>query len=218
MQGPRPASSAGACQRSHRDLQLPCGHLRQPLEDAVCNAALQAVEGRHVAAYRRHMAALILLQMHQIIVVHLPCADSVIDRRDHDAVDGIGDAGRRQIGEDGLHMQHGHTQKAHHRRQQENAPDGRPSSGGQAHIAQSLHGTHLPCSSVCREGRRGAYSRQPLTMALKVLPRSMKFLNWSKAAQAGDSVTTSLGCARSRAASTARWKGVTSRISGWSGR
>ena len=29
----------GACQRSHGDLQLPCGHLRQPLEDAVCNAA-----------------------------------------------------------------------------------------------------------------------------------------------------------------------------------
>lgn len=93
--GATPRQQRGACQRSHRDLQLPCGHLRQPLEDAVCNAALQPVEGRHVAAYRRHMAALILLQMHQRIVVHLSGADSVIDRRDYDAVDGIGDAGRR---------------------------------------------------------------------------------------------------------------------------
>lgn len=42
----------------------------------------------------------------------------------------------------------------------------------------------------------------------------MKFLNWSKAAQAGESVTMSPSSARSRAVSTARSKGVTSRISG----
>ena len=61
------------------------------------------------------------------------------------------------------------------------------------------------------------YYSQPFTIFLNVLPRSMKFLNWSKAAQAGESVTMSPSSARSRAVSTARSKGVTSRISGLPG-
>ena len=71
-----------------------------------------------------------------------------------------------------------------------------------------------------REGLCPSLSKcysQLFTMLLNVLPRSMKFLNWSKAAQAGESVTMSPSSARSRAVSTARLKGVTSRISGFPG-
>ena len=47
------------------------------------------------------------------------------------------------------------------------------------------------------------HSSNARTIALNALPRSMKFSNWSNAAQAGESVTTSPVFARDAARSTA---------------
>lgn len=111
-----------------------------------------------------------------------------------------------------------HRRAAQARRQQDrqHQPGQPPLPSGETQITHSSHGTYPLWVNICRRGS-GRYSCQELTMALKVLPRSMKFLNWSKAAQAGERVTTSPGTARSRAVSTARWNGVTSSISGWPG-
>ena len=201
--GPPSRQQSGAGKRTHRNGQLTGGHLRQAAEDLVGDLGPQAVEGRHVALQRRHPAAFVLFQVDEHVIVHLSAVNGIPDGVHHNAVDGIGDPGGGQAHDDGPHVQHCRAAQPGHQQDRQPQPDPPPLPPRQPQVAYSSHGIHPLWVIVCRQGGRG-YSAQELTMALKVLPRSMKFLNWSKAAQAGERVTTSPGTARSRAVSTAR--------------
>ena len=163
------------------------------------------------------MALRVLVEGHQLAVFQVAAGHRVVHRRHHDAVDGVGAAGGGNIDQYGPQVQQNGPQQRRQADERDGNPYPHPLMAGQANIAQARHGHHLPLWEVY-DGTAFPHSCQPLTMDLKNLPRSAKFLNWSKAAQAGDSVTTSPGQARSRAASTAAVKGVTSSISGQPGR
>ena len=201
--GPPARQQGGAGEGPHGDGQLAGGYLRQPPENFVGDLGPQTVKGRHVALQSRHPAGFVLFQVNQHVIVHLAAVDGVPDGVHHDVVDGVGHPRGGQADDDGPHMQHRRAAQARRQQDRQHQPGQPPLPPGETQITHSSHGTHPLWVNICRQGGRG-YSAQELTMALKVLPRSMKFLNWSKAAQAGERVTTSPGTARSRAVSTAR--------------